>query len=109
MAKPVDYKVTLYPACTDRGFISTTINLFGGDEYPEREITAAGMPDLISQVTAFANEDGSSCRASVKCLARRKPPGFKAATENLCFNLKTKEEVEAEKETEQSTALVATE
>lgn len=96
MAKSVDYKITLHPACRDGAFISTTVDIFGGT-YPEKEITAAGMDDLLQQVTEFANEHGESCSAFVKCLARRKPPGFKKATENLFFNLKTKAEIEAAK------------
>lgn len=94
MPKPVDYKVTLHPACRDGAFISTTVDIFGGT-YPEKDITAVGMDDLISQVTDFANEHGESCSAYVKCLAPRKPPGFKKATEGLYFNLKTKQEIEA--------------
>ena len=39
------------------------------------------------KVTQFAMEHGESCSASVRCLAPRKPPGFKRATENLYFNL----------------------
>lgn len=45
------------------------------------------MDDLIEQVTQFAMEHGEGCRASVRCLAARKPPGFKKATEDLYFNL----------------------
>lgn len=87
MPKSIDYKVTLHPAHREGAFVVTNYDLFGDKKYPEKEITAAGMPDLVSQVTDFANEHGEGCRASVRCLARRKPPGFKAATENLTFNL----------------------
>ena len=86
MPKSIQYKVTLYPAHREGAFVVTKFDVFGGT-YPEKEISAAGMPDLVSQVTAFANDHGEGCRASVRCLARRKPPGFKAATENLTFNL----------------------
>ncbi|MDF9301986.1 hypothetical protein P5P81_05375 [Tritonibacter mobilis] len=55
--------------------------------YPEKRIQAAGMDDLIDKVTQFAMEHGESCSASVRCLAPRKPPGFKRATENLYFKL----------------------
>ncbi len=96
MAKPVDYKITLHPAFKDGGFVTTTFDIFGGT-YPEKSITAAGMDDLIDQVTHFAMEHGESCSAYVKCLAPRKPPGFKKATENLYFNLVNKEEFEAAK------------
>ena len=41
----------------------------------------------LLQVTHFAMEHGEGCRASVRCLAARKPPGFKKATEDLYFNL----------------------
>ncbi len=94
MAKPCDYTVTLHPAHKDGGFVVTKYDIFGGT-YPTRNITAAGMDDLTDQVTHFAMEHGDGCSASVRCLARRKPPGFKKATENLYFNLKTKEEIEA--------------
>lgn len=94
MAKPCDYRVTLYPAHKDGGFVVTKYDVFGGT-YPTKELTAAGMDDLIDQVTHFAMAHGEGCSASVRCLAPRKPPGFKKATENLYFNLKTKEELEA--------------
>ena len=86
MPKSINYEITLYPAKRDRGFISTTVDLFGGT-YPEKSITAAGMDDLVSQITAFATDHGAGCNAYVKCLAPRKPPGFKKATEDLYFNI----------------------
>ena len=95
MAKPCEYKVTLYPAHKDGGFVVTKYDIFGGI-YPSKEFTAAGMDDLVDQVTHFAMEHGEGCNASVRCLARRKPPGFNKATENLYFNLLSKEQFEAE-------------
>lgn len=89
MPKSVNYKITLYPAHREGSFVVTKFDLFSGT-YPEKEITAAGMPDLVSQVTNFAETHGKGCRASVKCLAPRKPPGFKATTENLVFNREEK-------------------
>lgn len=90
MPKSYDYKVTLYPAHKEGAFVVTKYDIFGGT-YPEKQITAAGMDDLVDQVTHFATEHGEGCRASVRCMARRKPPGFKAATENLTFNLEEKQ------------------
>lgn len=87
MPKSYDYKVTLHPAHREGAFVVTKYDLFGDTKYPEKDITAAGMDDLVDQVTHFAMEHGEGCRASVRCLAPRKPPGFKAATENLTFNL----------------------
>ena len=87
MPKSIDYKITLYPAHKERGFVVTKFDLFDRT-YPQKQITAAGMDDLVNQVTHFAMEHGESCRASVTCLASRKPAGFKAATEDLYFNLK---------------------
>ncbi|MCQ0090366.1 MULTISPECIES: hypothetical protein [Rhodobacterales] len=95
MAKPCDFKVTLYPAHKDGNFVVTKYDLFGGT-YPTKELTAAGMGDLVDQVTHFAMEHGEGCNASVRCLAPRKPPGFSKATGNLYFNLRTKEELDAE-------------
>jgi hypothetical protein len=89
MPKSINYKVTLHPAHREGGFVTTTVDIFGGT-YPEKEITAAGMPDLVAQITDFANDHGEGCNAYVKCLAPRKPPGFKAATSDLYFNLKEK-------------------
>ena len=89
MAKPINYKVTLHPAHREGRFVTTTVDIFGGT-YPEKHITAAGMPDLVAQITDFANEHGEGCSAFVKCLAPRKPPGFKAATDRLYFNLEEK-------------------
>ena len=86
MAKSIDYKVTLHPAHREGAFVVTKYDIFGG-KYPEKDITAPGMDDLVDQVTHFAMEHGEGCRASVSCLAPRKPPGFKAATENLTFIL----------------------
>ncbi|WP_029066101.1 hypothetical protein [Labrenzia sp. DG1229] len=86
MPKSYSYKITLHPAHREGVFVVTSYDMFGGD-YPEKQISAAGMDDLVDQVTQFAMEHGEGCRASVKCLAPRKPPGFKAATESLTFNL----------------------
>ena len=86
MVKSIDYKVTLYPAHKEGSFVVTKVDLFGGT-YPEKIITAAGMVDLINQVSTYAVEHGEGCSASVRCLAPRKPPGFKKATETLYFNL----------------------
>lgn len=103
MPKSFKYQVKLYPACLDGGFVTTTMNLCSNNENPKQEITAAGMDNLIAQITSFANEHGESCSAYVKCLATRKPPGFKDVTKNLYFNLKTKEEIEAEKQAAENT------
>lgn len=85
MPKSHDYNITLYPAHREGGFVVTKFEML--KTYPEKQITAAGMTDLVEQVTEFAMERGDGCRASVKCLARRKPPGFKQATDDLYFNL----------------------
>ena len=89
MPKSIDYTVHLYPAHREGGFVVTKYEIFGAT-YPSKQITAAGMDDLVSQVTDFAMEHGEGCRASVKCHAARKPPGFKKATEDLVFNLAEK-------------------
>lgn len=85
MAKTLEYQITLYPAHRDGAFVVTEFQMLGS--YPTRRIQAAGMVNLIDKVTQFAMEHGESCSASVRCLAPRKPPGFKRATENLYFNL----------------------
>lgn len=88
MPKSYDYKVKLYPAHKDGGFVVTTFEICG--EYPEHLITAAGMGDLVDQITHIAMDHAEGCCASAQCLAPRKPPGFKAATEGLYFNLREK-------------------
>ena len=85
MAQTRDYQITLYPAHREGAFVVTKFTMM--DSYPEKQLQAAGMDDLIAQVTHFAMEHGEGCRASVRCLAVRKPPGFKKATEDLYFNL----------------------
>ena len=85
MAQSRDYEVTLFPAHRDRGFVTTKYDLTGNA--PKHDITAAGMDDLVDQIAQIAIEYGKGCRASVRCLGGRKPPGFKKATENLVFNL----------------------
>jgi len=86
MPKIRSFLITLYPAHKERGFIVTKFS--SGKTYPVKRITAAGMPDLVCQVTTFGNEHGEGCRASVSCGEGRKPPGFDKATEDLHFNLK---------------------
>ncbi len=88
MPKSIDYTVKLYRAHRDGAFVVTRFEF--GEAQPSRQITAAGMNDLVAQVTDFAMEHGEGCRASVKCHAPRKPPGFKKATEELVFNLEKK-------------------
>ena len=85
MAQTRDYQVTLYPAHRDGAFVVTKFTMM--DSYPQKQLQAAGMDDLINQVTQFATAHAESCRASVRCLAARKPPGFQRATEDLYFNL----------------------
>ena len=90
MAKTLDYQITLYPAHRDGAFVVTQFQMLGS--YPEKRIQAAGMDDLIDKVTQFAMEHGASCRAAVRCLAPRKPPGFAKATAELYFNLEDRTE-----------------
>lgn len=85
MGKINPYSVTLYPAKRDRGFISTTFTF--GEDYPTLQFTADSVKVMLARVAAFAKEHGKPCYASVSCLAPRKPPGFKKATDNLYFNL----------------------
>lgn len=85
MVKSYDYTVKLYPAHKEGAFAVTKFSF--GQEVPFRNITAAGMDDLTTKITDFALEHGEGCQASVQCLAPRKPPGFKKATESLYFNL----------------------
>ncbi|MBO6727776.1 MAG: hypothetical protein JJ911_19115 [Rhizobiaceae bacterium] len=94
MAQSRDYEVALYPAHRDGNFVVTKFDMTG--TYPRHRITAAGMTDLVDQITEIAMAHGEGCRASVRVLGGRKPPGFKAATEDLYFNLKTKEQLAAE-------------
>lgn len=88
MSKTLDYEITLHPAHREGAFIITAFQMMAN--YPQRRIQAAGVDDLVSQVTQFAMEHGESCRASVRCLAPRKPPGFARATAELYFNLETR-------------------
>ena len=88
MPKSINYEVSLHPAQREGAFVTTKWEMFG--TYPKKHITAAGMPDLINQVSSFAAEHGEGCQASVRCLAPRKPPGFKRATSSLYFNLQEK-------------------
>lgn len=85
MAKTLEYQITLYPAHRDGAFIVTKFHMM--ENCPKRRLQAAGMDDLFEKVTQFAMEHGESCRASVRCLAPRKPPGFANATAELYFNL----------------------
>ena len=47
MAQSRDYKITLYPAHRDGGFVVTAFTMMAS--YPEKHIQAAGMDDLIAQ------------------------------------------------------------
>ena len=71
MAKTLDYQITLYPAHRDGAFVVTQFQMLAN--YPEKRIEAAGMDDLIDQVTQFAMEHGESCSASVRCAASPAP------------------------------------
>ena len=85
MAQSRDYLIKLYPAHKDGGFVVTKFSIT--KTYPQKQIQAAGMDNLVEQVTGYAMEYGEGCQASVRCLAKRNPPGFKKATEDLYFNL----------------------
>eukprot|EP00903_Cladosiphon_okamuranus_P021920 g20152.t1 len=69
MAKTLDYQITLYPAHRDGAFVVTQFQMLAN--YPEKRIEAAGMDDLIDQVTQFAMEHGESCSASMLEAQRR--------------------------------------
>ena len=86
MAQSRDYQVKLYPAHKEGKFVVTRFEMT--KSYSEKHIEAAGMGDLVDQITRFAMEYGKGCQASVRCLAPRKPPGFRQATRDLYFNLK---------------------
>ncbi len=88
MPKAIDYTIKLYRAHREGSFVVTKFEF--GETQPSKQITAAGMDDLVSQVETFAIEHGEGCSASVRCHAPRKPPGFKKATESLYFNLTEK-------------------
>lgn len=69
MAKTLDYQITLYPAHRDGAFVVTQFQMLAN--YPEKRIEAAGMDDLIDQVTQFAMEHGESCSASrIRAISR---------------------------------------
>jgi len=85
MAQSRDYLIKLYPAHKDGGFTVTRFSIT--KTYPQKQVRAAGMDDLVEQITGYAMEYGEGCQASVRCLAKRNPPGFKKATEDLYFNL----------------------
>ena len=87
MGKINPYSVTLYPAKQERGFISTTFTICCDVEHPTLQFTADSVAAMVAEVATFAEKHGDSCYASVRCLAPRKPPGFKKATERLYFNL----------------------
>ena len=80
------FVVTLYPAKEENGALISQYQVFG-KEYPSRQIDAANVPTLVAQIAAFADGHGEGCRASVKCLAPRKPNGFDKETKNLYYNL----------------------
>lgn len=86
MAQSRDYLIKLYPAHKDGGFVVTKFSITA--TYPQKQVQAAGMVDLVEQITQYAMEYGDGCQASVRCLAKRNPPGFKKATKGLYFNLK---------------------
>ena len=72
MAQTRDYKITLYPAHREGAFVVTKFTMM--DSYPEKQLQAAGMDDLIAQVTHFAMAHGEGCRASVRCWTNTAPP-----------------------------------
>lgn len=88
MVQMRNYMITLYPAEVDRGFLVTKFRIT--DTHPTKHLEAAGISDLLDQVEHYAMEHGEPCRASVRCLSDRKPPGFDRATQDLFFNLPTR-------------------
>jgi len=85
MAKLRDFKVTLYPASLDRGFVVTKFSF--GQELPKKKFQASTTDQVIAEAKAFAMEHGDACQASVSILSGRKPAGFDARAKNLYFNL----------------------
>lgn len=85
MAQSRDYLIKLYPAHKDGGFVVTRFSIT--KTYPQKQVQAAGMDDLVEQITQYAMEYGEGCQASVRCLAKRNPSGFRKATADLYFNL----------------------
>jgi len=85
MGKINPYKVTLYPAIRDRGFITTKFTF--GETYPTDTFEADSVAVMVQKVTKFATDHGAGCSASVDCLGKRNPPGFAKATDKLYFNL----------------------
>ncbi len=85
MVQNKDYEVTLCPIHRIGGFVVTKYDEIRNAL--KHAITAAGMDDLVDRIAQIAIEHGTGCRALVRCVGGRKPPGFDKATQNLVFNL----------------------
>ncbi len=85
MAKLRDFKVTLYPAHLDRGFVVTQFSF--GQKLPEKRFQATTIEQVIAEVKAFAEEHGEACQASVTLLSGRKPAHFDKKAKGLYYNL----------------------
>lgn len=62
MDKSVNYTITLYPAYSEGGFVVTKYEMMGN--YPEQELPAADLPDLVDKVIHFAIGHGEGSRVS---------------------------------------------
>jgi len=84
MAKLRDFKVTLYPAHLDRGFVVTQFSF--GQKLPEKRFQASTTDQVIAEAKAFAVEHGEPCQASVTILSGRKPAHFDKKAKDLYYN-----------------------
>ena len=92
MAQKKLYRVTLRPSELKGKTIITRWTY--GEDYPTKEFEARGVQAALDQVCIFANEYGKGCRASVRCLSGRKPPGFDKVMRELYFNLEKSKQAE---------------
>jgi len=87
MGKIINYRVVLYPAQREGGFVTTKFEIGSGKTYPSLAFQADSVQAMLGKVKSFADAHNEGCRASVRCLAPRKPAGFDKATEDLFFHL----------------------
>lgn len=95
MPVPKKFRVSLYKAKEDNGFISIELDLGGRNGLPQRVPVEGTLNDALAVARRLANEYGKPCQASISVAkGERKPPGFDAVTRGLFFNMDKAEATE---------------
>jgi hypothetical protein len=81
------FAVTIYKAKVEGEFVSIELDIGGRNGLPQNVRVDGTVDDALTVARRLAAEYAQPCRAGIRLVSGRKPPGFDDATRGLFFNL----------------------